>query len=478
MNFTFGGKPGQLLLFTSGPPPSSDKQSSPPLPPRQIERISNHTPSPYRRLQNTSHQTFRSLQEGSVSEEKILQSSQTYRTHLQEAENELMNLIEPQQYDNGSYVEPPLPLEIQFTRSLTRQQDASDSPAHAQETMQRHFDALLAYLQLTEIVWHLCELLHLENSSKPISSNVIDWIQKFEGYVLEPTTDEDIQTISRDRKDIFFPVRYYICHGRIDDAIAACTPILQSYGDQVPEVQELIDLLKERKNLSPTNKQRGSKRNQQRQWNDWKKDVQELTSRMEHNGRTSTTVELQMIAVLHLMLNGTNVSKEDHHLLRGGEDGEQYVTNCSWMSELILQLSYDQPYAVAHEVVVLMRKCLDKTDDSNEVASDPTYIRLRVLVRECLYPTRLPVVLHFLDTEGHNIHSIKNSEGIVCNGGQSGITAPWSVAHLSDILYKKNILLNEPVDSTADDTRAALQQSPNLRDMYIEKYACSLQNGK
>ena len=287
MNFTFGG-PGQLLLFTSGPPPSSDKQSSPPLPHRQIERISNHTPSPYRRLQNTSHQTFRSLQEGSVSEEKILQSSKTYRTHLQDAENELMNLIEPQQYDNGSYVEPPLPLEIQFTRSLTRQQDASDSPAHAQEIMQRHFEALTAYLQLTEIVWHLCELLHLENSSKPISSNVIDWIQKFEGYVLEPTTDEDIQTISRDRDDIFFPVRYYICHGRIDDAIAACTPILQSYGDQVQEVQELIQLLKDRKNLSPTNKQRGSKRNQQRQWNDWKKDVQEVTNRMEHNGRTNT----------------------------------------------------------------------------------------------------------------------------------------------------------------------------------------------
>ena len=183
-------------------------------------------------------------------------------------------------------------------------------------------------------------------------------------------------------------------------------------------------------------------------------------------------VELQMIAVLHLMLNGTNVSKEDHHLLRGGEDGEQYVTNCSWMSELILQLSYDQPYAVAHEVVVLMRKCLDNNYDSNEVASDPTYIRLRLLVRECLYPTRLPVVLHFLDTEGHNIHSIDR------NGGQGGITAPWSVAHLSDILYKKNILLDEPVDSTVDDTRAALQQSPNLRDMYIEKYACSLQNGK
>ena len=460
MNFAFGG-PGQLLLFTSGPPPSSDKQSSTTLPPRQIERISNHTPSPYRRLQNTSHQTFRSLQEGSVSEEKILQSSQTYRTHLQDAEYELMDLIEPQQYDNGSYVEPPLPLEIQFTRSLTRQQDASDSPAHAQKTMQIHLEALTAYLQLTEIVWHLCELLHLENSSKPISSNVIDWIQKFEGYVLDTTTDEDIQTISRDRDDSFFPVRYYICHGRIDDAIAACTPI-----DQVQEIPELIRLLEDRKNLSPTNKQRGSKRNQQRQWNDWKKDVQEVTSRMEHNGRPSTTVEQQMIAVLHLMLNGTNASKDDHHL------------NCSWMSELILQLSYDQPYAVAHEVVVLMRKCLDTSDDSDGLASDPSYIQLRLLVRECLYPTRLPVVLHYLDTEGHNIHSIKNSEGIVCNGGQGGRTAPWSVAHLSDILYKKNILLNEPVDSTADDTRAALQQSPNLRDMYIEKYACSLQNGK
>ena len=62
-----------------------------------------------------------------------------------------------------------------------------------------------------------------------------------------------------------------------------------------------------------------------------------------------------------------------------------------------------------------------------------------------------------------------------------GITAPWSVAHLSDVLSKRNILLDVPVDSALNATpelaKLALEKSPNLRDMYVEKYACSLQRG-
>jgi hypothetical protein len=398
--------------------------------------------------------------------EHLLNCSQEYRSQLRAADDQLKDLIQPPYLaddsfdDDGGILElPPLPQELHLKRSLARQTNGEEQ---AQEALQLHLEALTAYLQLTEIVWHLCELLHLESSAKPISSSVIEWIQKFEAFVFgfpehPEEFDEYLKEQSRDQHDVYFTVRYYVTHGRLKDAMRACRAIQQDVGSKL---DDLVELLLEREKLSSSfNKSaRGSKRKQQQDWQNWKHAVQRAKTRAEEESDDS------VVWILELLLTGKNLRTEQGNEL-----------NRSWMSDVLLQLSYSQPQAVPHEVVRVMHKCLDANTDPDGIASNEYYTQLRVLVLECLYATRLPVVLEFLDGEGHNTVFIEELNV------RGGITAPWSVAHLSDILFKHDILLDVPVDSALDATselaKLALEQSPNLRDMYVEKYACSLQRG-
>ena len=521
--FTFGPQAGQMLLFKSGPPPSSDKYKSPstttasssssssssssahlsssiPTATLTVERTKHNTPSPYRILQFASHRTFMRLEQDS-SPENVLRCSRLYRKQLQQAEEQLSNIIwqdeEEQEYNYTTSTEQPeerepsLPLETYFKRCFARQ---TKNEGRAFEILQDNLESLTSYLQLTEIVWNLCELLHLESSAKPISSQVVRWVQKFEAYVFgnlpiafndDETTEDHLDKYLMEEglknNDTFFNVRYYVTHGMFKDAARACTVKKRTGGMNKNEYElldELVHLLQQRNDLSAgftSTGARGFKRKQQRNWDDWKHQVSLGKKKIENNanGIGVNSIEEDIVWIFDLMLNGKN----------NFADKDVYL-NRTWMSDVLLELSYNQPNAVAHEVVRTMHKCFDNANDPEEIANNETYIDLRALLRECLYSTRLPVVLKYLDEEGYEtinmqVENENNTNEMLNISG--GITAPWSVAHFSDVLFKRNILLDVPVDSSLESkpelVQLALEKSPNLRDMYVEQYACSLQRG-
>ena len=481
MLFTFGPQTGQLLCFRSSPPPSSDKHkegrelSRPP--PQMMERTEHNTPSPYRILQFSSHQTFMSLANDS-SLENVLRCSQEYRRQLRDTDLLLGDIVtdldsEDHNEDVTPLLPPPLlPSEIQLKRSLSR---GSSVELTADDQLMANLENMTAYVQLTEIVWNLIELLHLESSSQHVAHHVVDWVQKFEEFVLGhiyPIYPDEFDHFLEEtqRKDVpddeLFSVRYYVIHGRAADAVRACNTLKRNGGmpsSSVPHLDELIQLISSKENIFSYTKgsARISQRKQQdKDWENWKRQV--YVAKQNAAEDAQDTVTQGIVWILELMLEGENKQREKDHEM-----------NRTWMSDLLLQLSYNHPRAVSHEIIRLMHGCLEVEDSFQDTQLLERYQQLRVLVRECLYPSRIPVVLAYLDREGHNVIEISISESENVPGVPGGITFPWSVAHLSDVLLKRGgILLEEvPVDSVVDAkpelAKLALEQSPNIRDMCV-----------
>ena len=93
----------------------------------------------------------------------------------------------------------------------------------------------------------------------------------------------------------------------------------------------------------------------------------------------------------------------------------------------MLELSYNQPNAVAHEVVRILHRCFEQSKDPDEITNDENYTDLRALLRECLYSTRLPVVLKYLDEEGYN--AIHMEDATTANGRRNAFLY-FSISHI------------------------------------------------
>ena len=211
MLFTFGPQAGQLLLFKSGPPAtcSSETKSGTTRNSDQCiisERTDHNAPSPYRVLQFASHRTFMKLNQNN-SYENVLRCSGEYRKQLKIAINQLIEEVNGEEGGGSSLFNP---LETHLNRCFT--QHSHDNERSDLEMM----DWLCSYLQQTEIVWHLCELLHLELPSKPIAADVVIWLRKLEdfvrlvddmpGYLLdeEDELNQFLQERGNGNKDRFF----------------------------------------------------------------------------------------------------------------------------------------------------------------------------------------------------------------------------------------------------------------------------------
>ena len=494
MNFTFGPQPGQILFF-HGVPAGLGDDKNPVVPAKQppvaMERTDYNSPSPLARFTFATHRTFVSSHQGdtpaadkgvdgeSRSKEDrepnaalALRCSKEYRMHMHTCHGELSRLYT--RLESGVAQDSLDPMDSALMDSVARTVQLLGNSS-GQGVQHQSFAAAVAeisqYLEFSELVWTLCELIHLRPSTVSVASGVVQWALTLECWFdrmpfPEGFSDEQLQEKGSDR---FYVLRHHAMRNRLLRARSSFRDMLEaeirtqnSMGNHQPNsirgslFQALDQALAERPAYKPT-------KAFQRDWDSWKVSLRRHIQRIESalselrstgsngSGDIEELENLNGVLEIFHILNGEGVSAR-----RSGYGGGPSSREVTWIPVLVSELAFNRPGAVASEVARIMDRCIREVgsgDEQRDTIVDN-------MVQDALVSSMLPVVIQDLFESGH----------MVVPGTQSRLTVPWVAAHLTDVLSIGGLIPDYPIDGMPGS-------DGGLRDYYIEEYAFSLQRG-
>ena len=486
MNFTFGAQPGQILFFHGAPPETAAAKAASSSSSFSLatERTDYNSPSPMARFVFASHRTFvRSHTEGSVvntgrnaepalgETATALRCSREYRMHLHECHGELSRLYG--RLDSENLRDKLDPMDIALMDSIARTVQLQGEGGAIAGTRYQSFAAAVAeisqYLEFSELIWTLCELIHLRPSTVSVAAGVVQWALTLECWFDRTPfpagfTDEELEQKGGDR---FYTLRHHVMRNRLVRARRSFRDMLEAERQHAAPgntirgrvFHELDVALAERPTFKPT-------KSFQRDWDRWKLSLRTRIEQIEaalnevNAAGASKDAEEEIenlkgaLEIFHI-LNGDGVSA-----MRSSGLGQSSSREVTWIPVLVSELAFSRPGAVASEVARIMDRCIREVgsgDEQRDTIVDN-------MVQDALVASMLPVVIQDLFESGH----------MVVPGTQSRLTMPWVAAHLTDTLTMGGVIPKFAMDGISDGGSDE-SSDVSLRDYYVEMYACSLQ---
>ena len=505
MLFAFGPQPGQILFF-HGAPPGTAETSSSSSSSYAMERTDYNSPSPMARFAFASHRTFMqsharspvkttTTSSGAAPDTALaLRCSREYRMHLHRCHGEMSRLYG--RLESGAARDTFDPMDNALMDSVARTVRAREHEIIASgeiadsEGGNQSFAAAVAeisqYLEFSELIWTLCELVHLRPPSTSVAAGIVQWALTLECWFdrtpfPDGYSDEELERKGADR---FYTLRHHVTRNRLKRAQSCFQDMVEAERRRPPmpgygshsgirgRIFEALDIaLAERPVFKPTKAFR-------REWDRWKLSLRRSIEQIEDalseisvpgvggggtGGSAVSEDELENLrGVLEIfrILNGDGISESRSM----GSSASREVT---WIPALVSELAFNRPGAVASEVARIMDRCIREVgsgDDQRDTIVDN-------MVQDALVASMLPVVIQDLFESGH----------MVVPGTQSRLTVPWVAAHLTDVLTIGGLIPEYAVDGMPDMSDGGDSNGGgvggSLRDYYVETYASSLQRG-